>query len=93
MINQVIQIANKFESRGEVLFWYLFGSYLRSPHTAKDLDILIIYEDIKSPKEVRLLLNSSSIKHPIDLIFMTKEEEEGFNFIEMQSAEQVYPFR
>lgn len=91
MINEIIKVANKLECKGGMLAWYVFGSYLHSPKKAKDLDILIIYENIDSAKEARISLSDISIRYPIDLIFMTREEESQFDFIKAQNAKKIYP--
>lgn len=69
---------------------YLFGSYLNSEKWA-DLDVLVvykIYEDVNKVKEVF----SRHLQHtPLDLNFMTQEEEKYFNFINQSNAQQIFP--
>ncbi len=92
MINEIIKLANKLECKGEILEWYVFGSFLHSPKKAKDLDILVIYENISSAKEARKSLGDILLRHPIDLIFMTREEEKQFDFIRTQYAKKIATF-
>lgn len=69
---------------------YLFGSYLKSNKWA-DLDFLVIYrtyEDVKKLKEVF----SRHLPHtPLDLNFMTREEEKYFDFTNQSNAQQIFP--
>ena len=91
VINSLIKVARNLDEEGHVLSWYIFGSYLRIEKHAKDLDILILYEHVQSPSIVRENLNNISLYHPLDLIFMTNDEEQGFDFINQQQAKKLYP--
>lgn len=66
---------------------YLFGSILNEKDIFKDIDILIIYDDPSQPPLIRKIL--SEIELPIHLLFLTREEENEFNFIHETEAKKV----
>lgn len=69
---------------------YIFGSYLNSENWA-DLDILIIYKNYDDVAIIKEILFYSLLDIPLDLNFMTKEEEKYFNFINKTNAKQIFP--
>ncbi|SDB95017.1 hypothetical protein SAMN05421749_102369 [Acinetobacter marinus] len=69
---------------------YLFGSYLYS-ETWADLDALIIYKDYEDVSIIKNVFSKSFLNTPLDLIFMTKEEEIFFNFINRTNARKIFP--
>ena len=87
----IIDVAGKINDEGILLNWYLFGSFLRDPNKARDIDILIIYKNESHPRIVREALSDIGLQFPLDLIFMTEEEESQFDFIRSQRAEIIYP--
>lgn len=91
IINSLIKVARHLDEEGHILSWYIFGSYLRIEKHAKDLDVLILYRHVQSPSIVRESLNNISLCYPLDLIFMTDDEERGFDFINQQQAKKLYP--
>lgn len=91
VINSLIKVARHLDEEGHILSWYIFGSYLHTKKHSKDLDILILYRHVQSPSIVRKKLNNISLRYPLDLIFMTDDEERGFEFISQQQAKKLYP--
>lgn len=69
---------------------YLFGSYLYSENWA-DLDVLIIYKNYEDVSNIKETFSRSLLNTPLDLNFMTKEEEKYFNFINQTNAQQIFP--
>ena len=69
---------------------YLFGSYLYS-ETWADLDVLIIYKDYEDVSMIKKVFSRAFLNTPLDLNFMTKEEEKIFNFINQTNAQQIFP--
>jgi len=92
IIHSLIKVARQLDEEGHVLSWFIFGSYLHLEKQAKDLDVLILYRLEQSPAIVRTSLNKISIHHPLDLIFMTDDEEREFDFINQQEAKKLYLF-
>lgn len=85
------EAAASLEQHNYSLKWFIFGSYLTAPKTANDIDILIVYQSIESAVAVRKSLRAISLCIPLDLLLMTNDEENEFNFIESQGAMQIYP--
>ena len=91
VVDSILEIAAQLDRQGNALNWYVFGSYLTCTTTAKDIDILILYDGIDSAKIAREYLEELAIIYPIDILLMTKGEELQFNFIESQGAKKIYP--
>lgn len=68
--------------------WYLFGSLLRSPRKAIDIDILILYRSDDTTKIIRGELREVTLRFPIHLIFLSECEESELDFI---NSEQCVP--
>ena len=69
---------------------YLFGSYLKSSKWA-DLDFLVVYRNYEDVKKLREVFSRHFQHTPLDLNFMTQEEEGYFNFISQTNAQQIFP--
>lgn len=69
---------------------YLFGSILKTPRLANDIDILIIYQNINYVKDIKKSFSSFSSMYPLHLIFLTYAEEKEFNFIKQQNAKIMF---
>ena len=61
--------------------FYLFGSFLKRDALYSDVDILVIYHKEDDVELIRYALNDLSYKVPIDLCFMTSQEERELKFI------------
>lgn len=68
---------------------YLFGSYLYSYNWA-DLDILILYKKYEDVLKIKKVFSTHLPHIPLDLNFMTQEEEKYFNFISKVNAKVIY---
>ncbi|HIF9391827.1 TPA: nucleotidyltransferase domain-containing protein [Photobacterium damselae] len=69
--------------------FYLFGSILQSGRITNDVDILVIYDGPEEPAHVREVLHDLSHRYPLDLYFMTNEEESDLDFINRTSAQLI----
>lgn len=69
---------------------YLFGSYLYSENWA-DIDVLIIYKNYQDISMVKEVFSKTLFNTPLDLNFMTKEEEKIYNFINRTNAQKIFP--
>lgn len=69
---------------------YLFGSYLYSKNWA-DLDVLIIYKDYEDISMIKKVFSRNLLNTPLDINFMTEEEEIFYNFINQTNAQQIFP--
>lgn len=74
------------------LEWYLFGSYLSNPQSSKDIDLLVVYESIDTAKIVRNKICDPSLKAPLHLLLMHKDEEEELEFIKLQNAKDIFSY-
>ena len=90
IIKSLVGIAQQLEMDGHILDWYIFGSFLDSSEHANDIDILIIYKSNFSPKIVRNYLAEFFNYYPLDLLFMTVDEEKELNFIYGVKAKPLY---
>ncbi len=68
---------------------YLFGSYLYS-YIWADLDILILYKSYEDVLKIKQVFSRHLPHIPLDLNFMTQEEEKYFNFISKVNAKEIY---
>ncbi len=78
----------QLELNGETT-WYLFGSAVRSPDAASDVDLIVICEDDQTAIDVREKLSALVSTFPIHLFIATKEEEAELRFLAGQSAQPL----
>jgi predicted nucleotidyltransferase len=71
--------------------WYMFGSFLRCPSTASDIDILVKCESDETAVLVRQEVADLCITAPIHLLLLTSEEESETGFIRAEGCMQFYP--
>jgi predicted nucleotidyltransferase len=69
---------------------YIFGSYLYTECWA-DIDILIVYKNYGDVTKLKEVFSRNLPHTPLDLNFMTQEEEKYFNFINQTNAQQIFP--
>lgn len=68
---------------------YLFGSYLYTDNWA-DLDVLIIYKSYQDIPIIKDVFSKTFLNTPLDLNFMTKDEEKFYNFISHTNAQLIF---
>lgn len=71
--------------------WYLFGSCLNGDPKAKDIDILVVYSSPKSVKEIRKRIQPLELQRPMDIIYMSEDEERELSFIQSEFCVEIYP--
>ncbi len=71
--------------------WYMFGSFLHSPCTASDIDILVNCESHETAVLVRQEMAALCIATPIHLLLLTSEEESEIGFIRAECCREFYP--
>lgn len=69
---------------------YIFGSYLYTECWA-DLDVLIVYKNYDDVAKIKEAFSKKILNTPLDLNFMTEEEEKYFNFISRTNAQKIFP--
>lgn len=70
--------------------WYIFGSVLREPEKAADIDILIIYRSDESTEMVRNELREAARLFPIHLLFLSEGEEVELQFVDSQRCVRLF---
>lgn len=83
MRDEILAIANLLKKNFrqiDQIRAFVFGSATCPDRKPNDLDILIIYDDVAIPKEIRRLLQNFGYM-PIHLIFLSPQEEIETNFI------------
>ncbi|NQY78822.1 MAG: nucleotidyltransferase domain-containing protein [Candidatus Caenarcaniphilales bacterium] len=71
--------------------WYVFGSILNPTQPCSDIDLLIIYDRENSLCQIKQSLKDIEMERPLDLIFMTVEEEQELNFIKSEGCVKLIP--
>ena len=71
--------------------WYLFGSILCCSSSSSDIDILILYEKREDIALIRNHLDPLEMECPLDLLFMTPEEEAELGFIWSEGCIEIFP--
>lgn len=61
--------------------WYIFGSFIRNPRRAADVDILILCKSQADVRRVRDEALDICSEWPLHLLLMTEAEEQETNFI------------
>lgn len=84
-------IQKNLESKVENLDCLIFGSILKNPKMANDVDILLIYLNHNQIPIIKLEFESLKKVYPLHLSYFTFEEEKELNFIAEQKA--IYVFR
>lgn len=69
---------------------YIFGSYLKTSQWA-DLDILIIYINFKDISKIKKIIQKNLPHTPLDINFMSYDEEKYFDFISQTNAVKIFP--
>jgi predicted nucleotidyltransferase len=71
--------------------WYVFGSVLRNPEEAEDIDVLILCSTGDDASFIRRRLRDFCLSHPVHLLLATWEEERELQFVETQGCVQLFP--
>lgn len=66
---------------------FLFGSVLREPERAYDIDLLVIYDNDRSLDAFRTDVEALRLSLPVDLIAMTDGEQAHYQFIDRSCAQ------
>lgn len=69
---------------------YLFGSTLRAKAVWSDIDILVLYESEEDRITARDSMSHICMHYPIDLILMSFQEEEEFDFIRSEGCKEIF---
>lgn len=83
-------IQKSLESKIKNLDCLIFGSILRNPKTANDVDILIIYKNEYQIPIIKREFKPLEKVYPLHLNYFTFEEEKELNFIAEQKAKHLF---
>jgi len=61
--------------------WYIFGSFIRNPRWAADVDILIICKSQADVRRIRDETLDICSEWPLHLLLMTEAEKQETNFV------------
>lgn len=89
---QLNLIGNNLLSQSSGIKCYLFGSILKNPKIANDIDVLILYETEANLWLVKQELKPLIRQYPLHIIYFTLSEERELNFVEQQMAEKIFSF-
>lgn len=90
MLDILLTTVKDFHQKNIDCSIYLFGSYLKSDIWS-DLDILVIYKNYNDIPKIKSIILKNIENTPLDLNFMSEDEEKYFNFINKTNAKQLFP--
>lgn len=88
VLSDIELVKNNLSSSNINVIFYLFGSVFFSLE-AEDVDLLVIYTDNLEPPYIRDLFQKLKLNYYIDFYFMTLQEEQELNFIEVVKAKVI----
>lgn len=65
---------------------FIFGSLLSDRETVNDIDVLVVYASTEGLSAIKCFLNQLGLRVPLDVTYMSAEEERGFQFVKQQGA-------
>lgn len=69
--------------------WYLFGSILKSPNQASDIDVAVLCPSHKEVELVREEGRRLCERLPLHLMLLTLSEEQQLGFIESEGCQRL----
>lgn len=87
---ELVVIGNMLSPKIKKVDCYLFGSILRNPVLANDIDILIIYENENQIDIIKKAFRDLLINFPVHMSYFTHEEVKELNFIRQQNAKKIF---
>lgn len=91
VIDQIIEAASTLTQVVPGLVWYLFGSSLKDFSSAKDIDILIVYQHLSDSVTIREHLKAIGIPLPLHVTLLTTEEDAELQFVKKQKCLEIFP--
>lgn len=82
-IIELLKILKSYSYSDDI---YLFGSILKNKNVINDIDLLILYESQDELLEKKNKLNELSVYYPLDIYYMSLDEEIELDFINKVSA-------
>ena len=77
------------ETKGCEAEWFLFGSFLDCNSAPSDIDLLVIATGDECMDAIRVEVEDLVILFPVELLIMSRAEEEELNFITVTRAQKL----
>jgi hypothetical protein len=87
-------VANYASDLGDLIAgteWYLFGSALKDPDLAADIDLLVLCPSDDVADHMRLLIDPDQLSRTIDLSLLTFHEQDELHFLEQREVRRIFP--
>ena len=81
----ISEVGDAIRPYNKDIHCYVFGSSLENPSWS-DVDILFTYTCDYQLNDLKIAIREVEEKYPMDLTFMTVDEEKELNFIEIVKA-------
>jgi len=88
-LNKIDELTQNHSNINENIRCYLFGSFLINKIGFSDIDLLIVYKSSKSLNSLKTDLEYFELKYPIDITFLSEEEEKELDFINKVNAKRI----
>lgn len=82
----VVSRLRDIQAQEPLCFLYLFGSVLTEGRTPSDVDVLVVYDDVSVLAGVKQKLWETDLLCPLDVICLSKDEENELQFVRGQRA-------
>ena len=83
---EILDSISKFNNPENI---YIFGSFIHNKKKFNDIDILILYESELELLSIKGEIENISICYPLDVYYMTFEEEKELDFINIVNAIRI----
>ncbi|PHZ60387.1 hypothetical protein CRG86_004650 [Photobacterium leiognathi] len=83
-----LKLKNALLLQRESINIYIFGSALYS-NFPNDIDVLIVYSDLNELPTIKHQLFQISLEYPLDIYYMTPEEVNELDFINVTQAVEL----
>ncbi|WP_196582638.1 nucleotidyltransferase domain-containing protein [Aliivibrio fischeri] len=90
IIERIKAINVRLNASGLNVDFYFFGSILDNEKNSSDVDVLVIYNHFSELDLIKFELSELSIQIPLDLYFMTPEEEVELEFVNRTQESLMY---
>lgn len=70
---------------------FVFGSVVNGDPPYSDIDVLVVYDAEEALEHVRGIIRKMDIEYPLDVIYMSRTEENETKFVERQRCTRIFP--
>ena len=83
--------AKRVSSAAPGTIWYFFGSILRNPTSAADIDVAVLCPSHETARVVRRETANLCAEMPLHLFLLTEDEDTELGFLASERCQQFYP--